>query len=399
MKNILLALSFILLMACSQKETVIEEIPFEFGINNAEPNLVSSDGKLTLSWINSIRGKEATLQYSHFENGKWNPPTKVATGNDWFVNWADFPANAINGNLILTSYLKKSATGTYTYDVVLNLQKLSGEIIKKDFLLNTDGINAEHGFVSMIPNTKDGFFITWLDGRYTVGEKTEGHHKAMTVRVAEISADGTIFNEHELDGKTCDCCQTSISMSQQGPIVVYRDRSNEEIRDIYITRKIDSVWTKPVPVFKDNWHINGCPVNGPKVISNKSTVAVAWFTAANEKPLVKLTISSDQGANFKNPIQISDVDAIGRVDAIFINPKEILVSYMENDESGTYLKCKKIGIDGTVSNAFVISKIDGSRSTGVPQLEFFKNEVYVVWTISSDKKNQLKSVKFNPANL
>jgi len=134
----------------------------------------------------------------------------------------------------LTSYLKKSAPGKYTYDVVMNLKKTSGETIKKDFLLNTDGINAEHGFVSMIPNAIDGFFVTWLDGRYTVGEEMEGHHKAMTVRVAEIAADGTIYNEHQLDGKVCDCCQTSINMSQQGPIVVYRDRSNEEIRDIYI---------------------------------------------------------------------------------------------------------------------------------------------------------------------
>ena len=356
--------------------------------------MVAQNGALTLSWITSVRGKEATLLYSQLKEGVWATPKTVATGNDWFVNWADFPANAVNGDLILTNYLKKSANGTYTYDVVMNLQKTSGEIIKKDFLLNTDGVNAEHGFVSMIPNTTGGFLVTWLDGRYTVDEPMEGHHKAMTIRVAEIDADGTIFNEHELDGKTCDCCQTAITMSQQGPIIVYRDRSNEEIRDIYITRKIDSVWTKPVPVFKDNWHISGCPVNGPKIISKKANVAVAWFTAADNNPTVKLAVSFDDGANFQEPFKISETAALGRVDAVFLNEKEVLVSYMENDDSGTYLKCKKVGLDGTMSKAFTIAKINGSRSTGVPQLEIIGNEAYVVWTVTVDKKNQLKTVKF-----
>lgn len=399
MKKLALVLSLVLLIGCTQKETVIEVIPFNFGINNAEPSLVSQHGKLTLSWVNSIRGEVATLRYSHFIDGSWSNYQDVASGSDWFVNWADFPTNSINGDVMLTSYLKKSASGTYTYDVILNLKKLSGESIKENFKLNTDGVKAEHGFVSMVPNTSDGFFATWLDGRYTTEDPMEGHHKAMTVRVAEIAADGTIFNEHQLDGKTCDCCQTSIAMSQEGPIVVYRDRSNEEIRDIYITRKTDKGWSTPVPVHNDGWLIKGCPVNGPKVITNSNNAAVAWFTAANESPKVNLAFSSNSGANFEAPIQISEFDALGRVDAVYLNSEEVLVTYMEKDDAGTFLKCKKVNLNGAISKAFVISEINGSRGTGVPQLELFNDEVVVVWTVAVNKKNQLKSVKFNPTNI
>lgn len=395
MKKIALVCSLILLMSCGNKETVIQEIPFEFGVNTAEPNLVARDGMLTLSWVTSVRGKEATLQFSQLKEGKWITPKKVASGDDWFVNWADFPANAVNGNLILTSYLKKSATGTYTYDVVLNLQKLSGEIIKENFLLNTDGIHAEHGFVSMIPNSDGGFFVAWLDGRNTLEKDAEGHHNPMTIRVAEVSKEGAISNEKELDSRVCDCCQTAIAMTENGPVIVYRDRSKKEIRDIYITRRIDGIWTVPTPVFDDGWKIPGCPVNGPKIVSNKKNIAVAWFTAANDTPKVNLSFSLNGGAHFETPIQISNAAAIGRVDVLFLNPKEVLVSYMEKDEKGTFLKSKKVALDGTISDAFVISEIGGSRSTGVPQLEIFKNEVYAVWTVSVDKKNQLKSVKFN----
>ena len=57
MKKISVVVCIVLAMfSCSKKELVITEIPFELGINNAEPNLVAQDGKLSLSWVNSIRG-------------------------------------------------------------------------------------------------------------------------------------------------------------------------------------------------------------------------------------------------------------------------------------------------------------------------------------------------------
>ena len=60
----------------------------------------------------------------------------------------------------------------------------------------------------------------------------------------------------------------------------------------------------------------------------------------------------------------------------------------------TYLRCKKVSVSSKVSKAFTISEIDASRSTGVPQLEIVNKNAYVVWTVSEDKKNQLKTVKF-----
>ena len=395
-KRILLL--FVILASCSKNDFLVEEVQFAFGENNAKPNLVSNDDNLTLSWISSVEDTHADLFYSEYINNKWSVPASIASGSDWFVNWADFPAHAVNENLILTSYLKKSDTGTYNYDIFLNLETLSGKI-KKNFLLNTDGIKAEHGFVSMIPSNNKGFFITWLDGRNTVTNTNEAHHKAMTIRFAEITSIGEIINETELDATTCDCCQTSIALSNEGPIVVYRNRSEDEIRDIYITKYRNGIWEHPIPVNNDGWKINGCPVNGPKVIVNKTTTAVAWFTAADDNPKVNLSFSVSDKDEFNLPIQLNDLDAIGRVDAAFINSKEVLVSYMEFDDNDTYLKVKKVSVEGEVSKAFIISKIDSGRDTGVPQLEVMDNIVYLVWTNLIDGKNQLKYVKFNSEDI
>ena len=398
MKKFTIILSFLTIFSCTSKDFVIKEIPFLHENSNAQPSLISNDGSLSLSWISSNEGEKSTLNFSQFKDGKWVNPQTMATGSDWFVNWADFPAHAINEDLILSSYLKKSDSGTYTYDVILSLQKLSGEKIKEDFLLHTDGVKAEHGFVSIIPNHNQGFFITWLDGRNTVEKDLGGHHKPMTIRFAQITNKGDIINESELDSVTCDCCQTSIAVTNNGPVVVYRDRSEKEIRDIYIARKINGIWEVPTPIHNDGWEINGCPVNGPKVAFNSNNLAVSWFTVSNEKPTVNLSFSKSNGASFGNPIKINDNDAIGRVDVAFLNPQEVLVSYIEGDDVGTYLRIKKVSIDGKVSAPITISKIDGGRSTGVPQLEILNNEIFIVWTVFIDEKNQLKTVKLSFKN-
>ena len=399
MKKFIITFTLLTIISCTKKEIFIENIPFLYGNNNAQPNLVYSNGTLSLSWISSKNENIASLHFSQFKKGKWIKPQTIANGSDWFVNWADFPAHAINEDLIITSYLKKSDSGTYTYDVILNLQKLSGEKIKKDFLLNTDGVKAEHGFVSIIPSNKKGFFITWLDGRNTVEKKLDGHHKPMTIRFAEITNKGDVINESELDAAACDCCQTSIANTNNGPIVVYRDRSEKEVRDIYTIRNINGVWEEPNPLHNDGWIINGCPVNGPKVAVNSTNLAIAWFTVVNDNPLVNVSFSKTNGDSFGMPLKLNDHDAIGRVDVAFLNNEEVIVSYMEVDDIGTYLRIKKVSVNGKVSKPITISKIDGGRNTGVPQLEIINNEIFIVWTISIDGMNQLKSIKLSSKNI
>ena len=399
MKKLIIIFSFLTTIYCSRKEVHVQEIPFFYDNSNAQPNLVSHNGSLSLSWISSKEENKAFLNYSQYKEGRWIKPQVITSGSDWFVNWADFPAHAINQDLIITSHLKKSASGTYTYDVILNLQKLSGEKIRENFLLNTDGVKAEHGFVSIMANNEKGFFITWLDGRNTIEKKLEGDHKPMTIRFAEITDKGDVIKESELDASTCDCCQTSIAITNDGPIVVYRDRSEEEVRDIYSVKNINGTWEKPNAVHDDGWIINGCPVNGPKVAVNSKNLAVSWFTVSNNHPLVNVSFSKNNGNSFGAPLKVNDHDAIGRVDVAFLNDEEVIVSYMEVDDIGTYLRIKKVSFDGKISEPITISKIDGGRNTGVPQLEIIDSEIFIVWTIFLDGMNQLKSIKLNSKNI
>ena len=400
MKKCLIIFALLGLLSCTSKGIQIEEVSFLYDKSNAQPSLVSNNGLLSLTWISSDEDMNAELNFRQFKDGDWLNPMTLAVGSDWFVNWADFPTHAISGDQVLTSYLKKSAGGSYTYDIFLSLQNLSGEKVKEDFILNTDGFKAEHGFVSMVAKKDDeGFLISWLDGRNTVEKDADGNHKPMTIRFAEITNNGDIINENELDASVCDCCQTSVTNTDKGPLVVYRDRSEKEVRDIYVTRNIDDKWEAPAAVHNDGWIIYGCPVNGPKVVSNSNNIAVSWFTVYDGKPRVNLSFSESYGASFGSPIQINDNNAIGRVDIVYLNDMEVLVSYMEDDDFDTYLRLKKVSIDGKVSKPITISKIDSGRNTGVPQLEILNDEIFVVWTVFENENNQLKTVKLSSKDI
>ena len=399
MKKYLLIFSLLGLLSCTSKDIQIEEISFLYEKSNAQPSLVSNNGILSLTWISSDEDMNAELNFRQFKDGDWLNPMRLAIGSDWFVNWADFPTHAISGDQVLTSYLKKSAGGSYTYDVFLSLQNLSGEKVKEDFILNTDGFKAEHGFVSIVAKDDEGFLISWLDGRNTVEKDAYGNNKPMTIRFAEITNNGDIINEDELDASVCDCCQTSITNTDKGPLVVYRDRSEKEVRDIYVTRKLDDNWEVPAAVHNDGWVIYGCPVNGPKVVSNSNNIAVSWFTVYDGKPRVNLSFSKSYGASFDSPVQINDNNAIGRVDLVYLNDVEVLVSYMEQDDFDTYLRLKKVSVDGKVSKPITISKIDSGRNTGVPQLEILNDEIFVVWTVFENENNQLKTVKLSSQDI
>jgi hypothetical protein len=203
---------------------------------------------------------------------------------------------------------------------------------------------------------------------------------SMTLRYAAIDAGGNLSDETQLDERVCECCQTSAAVTSQGPIAVYRDRSQNEVRDIYLVRQVNGSWTTPQPVFADNWQINGCPVNGPSVAADGSKVAVAWFTSAANTPRVKIAFSQDAGTTFSQPIQVDDGDNVGRVDTLLLPDGSALVCWLSGNAEGGQIKVRRVRTDGTVGPVAVIAQTDISRSSGFPRMARLGDEVHFAWT-------------------
>jgi hypothetical protein len=379
-------------VACSEKKNLPDQtpkinlIPSPTGANSAEPFLFTdSKDQVYLSWIEK-QEDISQLKYSKLEAGVWGEPTIIASGNSWFVNWADYPMmTAHNGNYV-AHYLDKSGESTYAYDVKL-VTSIDGKTWSNPVILHNDKKQAEHGFVTILPYG-DNFFVTWLDGRNTVMEGMEnmegdhsGHHGAMSLRAAVIDPTGKKINEWELDNKTCDCCQTTAAITANGPVVVYRDRSDEEIRDMSIVRLVNNEWTSPQPIHNDKWNIAGCPVNGPRISSIENNVVVAWFTAASDSAKVNVAFSANGGETFDDPIRIDEGKTIGRVDIVLLNADKAVVSWME----GAAIKARIIHRNGIKDSPWEIANSSDARSSGFPQMTRARDQLLFAWTDDEEK--------------
>ena len=397
--NFYFILLCVFVIGCSQKKDAINQIqsiqtiPSPSKPNSAEPFLFTdSDSTVYLSWIEKSEEK-SMLKLSSLKNNKWTEPITIASGNSWFVNWADYPMIATNGQHLVAHFLDKSGESTYAYDVKLTTSEDKGKTWSEPFVLHDDKKQAEHGFVTLLPYG-DNFFVTWLDGRNTVMEGMEGmdhhegHHGSMSLRAAIIDANGKKINEWELDNKTCDCCQTTAAITSNGPVVIYRDRSDEEIRDMSIVRLINGQWTAPKAIHNDNWKIAGCPVNGPRTDAKGNNLVAAWFSSATDTSHVNVIFSKDGGATFGNAIRIDEGGAIGRVDIVMLNDTSAMVSWME----GTMIKVAKVHSDGTLEPSITIATSSESRSSGFPQMTKSGNQLIFAWTDDNEKNIKVATI-------
>lgn len=355
--------------------------------DSREPELnATQDGRIIMSWVERIGDKGYALRASTRDGNGWSEARTVAAGENWFVNWADFPSViALQDGSLAAHWLVKSGKGTYAYNVNLSRSKDGGKTWSKPIVPHRDNTETEHGFVSLMPLPDGRLGVVWLDGRNMTDMKHEEDESApapesMTLRYASIDKDGKLADETPLDERVCECCQTSAALTSEGAIAVYRDRSQTEVRDIYFVKQTNGSWGAPQAVHADNWKINGCPVNGPAVAADGRRVAVAWFTGANDTPHVKLAFSDDAAATFGAPIQIDDGEASGRVDVLLLPDGSALVCWMSGNAEGGAIKVRHARSDGTLGPPAVVAQTDISRSSGFPRMARLGDEVHFAWT-------------------
>lgn len=372
----------------SVEQTVqVNVLPAPAAPGSGEPNLsVGPDGRVYLSWIEPAPDSAHALRFSVLEANGWSAPRTIARGQGWFVNWADFPSlTPLANGRMAAHWLQKGGAGKYAYDVRVALSSDGGATWTPGVVPHRDGTASEHGFVSMWP-AGDSVGMVWLDGRkYGASEDEHDARNEMTLQYTTVAHDGTTAPEREVDGRVCDCCQTGATMTSSGPLVVYRDRSPGEIRDIYYTRLVNGAWTEGRPVHADGWKIDACPVNGPQAAADGDRVAVAWYTAARDTQKVQIAFSTDGGATFGAPVRVDGGNPEGRVDVLMLDGGGALVSWMERAAGkGAEVRMRRVGADGKLGAPRVVASSSATRSSGFPRMVRAGGEVVMAWTAAGE---------------
>jgi hypothetical protein len=370
-------------LASITDRAVLDSIASPAGPGSAEPFVAASpDGRVYMSWLEPADSGHA-LRIAALQGKQWSAPQTVRAGRDFFVNWADFPSiHVLGAGRLAVHWLQRNGRGTYAYGVRIAQSADGGRTWSEPVTPHRDNSPAEHGFVAMWSEAgKLG--AVWLDGRKFT---TEGHSAAneMMLVSTTIAPDGTLGPETRLDERTCDCCQNAAAVSAAGPIIAYRNRSTDEIRDIYVTRRVGGKWLPGAPVHADDWHIAACPVNGPAIAASGNRVAVAWFTAARDTARVKVAFSNDGGAKFDPPIRIDGGAPAGRVDLALLPDGSALVTWIERTGGeDAVVRTRWVSSSGRTGSPVTIASSSAARASGFPRMVVTGTDVVFAWTVPS----------------
>lgn len=356
------------------------------------PNLIATGEGLLLSWLEPVRpgarpGEgEWALRVARFEGGAWSTPREIVRSAQFFVNWADFPSIAAAPGGLYAHWAEMSGPGTYSYDVQLARSTDGGATWSRLGKAHDDATETEHGFVSLLPEGK-GVRAFWLDGRKMTGDA--GEMAVYSASVVDRAGRGEI-----LDTRVCECCQTSAAATSRGPVVVYRDRSPQEVRDITIVRRVAGRWTKPARVHADGWKIEGCPVNGPSVAARGDHLAVAWFTGAGDRPRVRAAFSKDAGASFGPAVDVDHDGPLGRVQ-ILLSGQDGVVLWAASAGKDAEIRVRRVAPDGRMGAPLTIARTTAARSSGFPRMAQVGEGLFVAWVEAGAGSSRLHAARLD----
>ena len=290
-----------------------------------------------MSWMEQ-NDATFTLRFAELSPaGQWTAPKPITSGKDWFVSGVDPPAVIrLRDGSLAAAWYKAVDLATEAYDTLMATSKDDGKTWSKPFSPHHDGTKAQHGFASLFewPAAQGGGLgMVWLDGR---AGADMGLHSARFDGAWKQTAEASI------NQRVCECCPTSVALASGGPVVAFRDRSPQEVRDIHVVRRDGESWAEPVPVFASHWQVDSCPVNGPAIAASGNNVAVAWFEAPNDEGRAYVAFSSDGGKTFGKPVRVDDAASLGHVGVVLLDDGAAAVTWLEFD-NGSRFRVRKRG--------------------------------------------------------
>jgi BNR repeat-like domain len=374
-------LSALLSTGCTRRESLHATIL----ANPAAPGSLcpnetrTNNGGVLLSWLEPSDDSLA-LRFAVRSGQSWSSPQTVVVRKN-FDKYPEAPPWVLTlpNNSLVAAWAEQLPPGKGRWPGNYLLSAASsdgGKSWSEPVIVHSDRTDGEHSFASLVSQDESHAAIVWLDARDYAARHT---YRLMS---AAISSSGTVSNETTVDDDVCTCCPTALIRTQEGLMAAYRNHTSDEIRDIYTVRQVSGKWQNGQSLHDDHWHINGCPVNGPSMATNKEEAVAVWFTGTEDRASVQIAFSSDNGVTFTKSATLESVgenkSVLGKVAVAALDSGDVVVSWIRRQGERAQIVLGRVAKNGNILSSEVIAE-GSSDSLGYPRMQNGGSDVLVSW--------------------
>lgn len=318
------------------------------------------DGTVWLSWIEPAANASVhAARIASFDSGSstWSVPHTIVADASVAPSSDDFPQVAVDGAGVLFVVWTDGRGGAR-----FSTSRDRGVTWTKPQPWSTRKAEVEKFSLTRLAGGR--VLAAWLDNR---ASKPGAEVQQLFARVIN----GVDESDELVDASVCDCCPTSLAaFIDGGALLAYRGRTAGEVRDIAAARFKEGRWQAPRVISHDDWRIAACPVNGPRIATDGSRVAAAWFTAAGNEPRVLASYSPDAGARWLMPLRVDRGRPVGHVETALLRDGAFLVIWVETDGS---LWLRRISPEYTLSDPIELAGAGVASSRSVPRASLLRD--------------------------
>jgi len=366
-----------------------KEIPTPAQSGSSVPTIsVGGDKKFYLVWVESAGDKVNRLKFSRWDGMQWSPARVITEGSGVLASASGEPKLlALDEHNLAATWMSRTqgAKDPDATSLEISFSKDGGASWSVPAQTSDDKTEGEHEYASLFPMNGQ-FGMAWLDPRRAVSApsvKPNSNEPVATILLTTtFTKDGVRGRELLLGNSVCDCCPISSVDTRNGPVLFYRNRDQDETRDIYTTRLQATKWSMGHPVHNDLWRIDGCPTNAAHGDAWGNEMVVAWFTGAGDIARVKLAFSEDDGDHFGEPLIVDEDKPVGHLSSVALTNRTALVSWIGRSGGGRTLYVQEVHADGQRTSRQTIHQYSPNASIGFPVMAQNGNDILLAWTDS-----------------
>lgn len=232
-------------------------------------------------WTEKTKDSEQIqVLYARWDGRKFANPRRIPLSENPKVHSESIPKLIFkpNGDLLLFYEVKIPDPNDRASQVKYQVSRDEGNTWSTPNRVHSDNSPGKgHSFfdVALLPDGEIG--AVWLDTALIEGGRS--------ILFAKTNSKNQFGKESVVDSLACQCCRTALYADPSGLIsVVYRDILPGSIRDISLATSRDggATFSNSISFSFDQWNLEGCPHNGPDIVSDGKKIYTTWYTGASQ---------------------------------------------------------------------------------------------------------------------